>query len=137
MTDATVRAWHENLKAGGEDAMIPYYAILKAVDEGTPMPEVLTNKRLTQSIWENNNAAAEKYNDRGVSRPSSVTSGRRMMPGNNLHRVVVYRDGSDKANEMIPFSSFISPNPEELWKWMANTRRRPAGNCWRSRITET
>ena len=44
MTDATVRSWNQNLKDGGKDAMIPYYAILKMVDEGTPMPEVLTEQ---------------------------------------------------------------------------------------------
>ncbi len=127
MTDATVRAWHENLKAGGEDAMIPYYAILKAVDEGTPMPEVLTNKRLTQSIWENNNAAAEKYNEPGRFTAFIGYEWSSNDAGNNLHRVVIYRDGSDKANQMIPFSSFISPNPEELWKWMAEYEEKTNG----------
>jgi len=127
MTDATVRGWHQNLKDGGEDAMIPYYAILKMVDEGTPMPEVLANKRLTQSIWENNNAAAEKYNEPGrftafIGYEWSSNAG-----GNNLHRVVMYRDGSGKANQMIPFSSFISENPEDLWKWMAQYEEKTGG----------
>ena len=107
--------------------MKPYYAILKMVGEGTPMPEVLTNKRLTQSIWEKNNAAAEKYNDPGrftafIGYEWSSNTG-----GNNLHRVVMYRDASDKANQMIPFSSFISENPEDLWKWMAQYEEKTGG----------
>ena len=119
MTDETIREWHKNLKAGGDAAMIPYYAILKMVDEGTPMPDVLVDKRLTQSIWAKNNAAAEKYNEPGrftafIGYEWSSNAG-----GNNLHRVVVYRDGADKANRMIPYSSFLSENPEDLWKWMA------------------
>jgi len=127
MTDATVRAWHQNLEDGGEEAMKPYYAIIKAVGDGTPLPEVLTNKRLTQSIWEKNNAAAEKYNDPGrftafIGYEWSSNAG-----GNNLHRVVVYRDGSDKANQMIPFSSFISENPEDLWKWMSQYEGKTGG----------
>ena len=67
MTDETVREWNKNLKAGGDEAMKPYYAILKLVGENKPMPEVLANKRLTQSIWEKNNAAR----DAGVSIPSN------------------------------------------------------------------
>jgi len=127
MTDATVREWHQNLKDGGEAAMIPYYAILKMVGEGTPMPDVLTNKRLTQSIWEKNNTAAEKYNEPGrftafIGYEWSSNAG-----GNNLHRVVVYRDGSEKANQMIPYSSFISENPEDLWKWMAQYEEKTNG----------
>ena len=91
------------------------------------MPEVLTNKRLTQSIWEKNNAAAEKYNEPGrftafIGYEWSSNAG-----GNNLHRVVMYRDASDKANQMIPFSSFISENPEDLWKWMAQYEKKTNG----------
>ena len=127
MTDPTIRGWHQNLKDGGDAAMIPYYAILKMVDEGTPMPDVLVDKRLTQSIWAKNNAAAEKYNEPGrftafIGYEWSSNAG-----GNNLHRVVVYRDGSDKANLMIPYSSFISENPEDLWTWMAVYEEKTGG----------
>ena len=127
MTDETIREWNKNLKDGGDEAMKPYYAILKMVGEGTPMPDVLTNKRLTQSIWEKNNAAAEKYNEPGrftafIGYEWSSNAG-----GNNLHRVVVYRDGADRANQMIPYSSFISENPEELWKWMAQYEEKTNG----------
>ncbi len=41
-----------------------------------------------------------------------------MPPGNNLHRVVVYRDGGDKAVRTEPFTMFRpagSTNPEDLW----------------------
>ena len=119
MTDATVREWNQNLKDGGEEAMKPYYAILDAVDKGTGMPDVLSNERLTRSIWEANNAAAEEYNDPGAFTAFIGYEWSSNAGGNNLHRVVMYRDGADKANQMIPFSSFISENPEDLWDWMA------------------
>ena len=127
MTDETVREWNKNLKAGGDEAMKPYYAILKLVGENKPMPEVLANKRLTQSIWKKNNAAAEKYNEPGrftafIGYEWSSNTG-----GNNLHRVVMYRDGADKGNQMIPFSSFVSDNPEDLWKWMAKYEEKTGG----------
>jgi hypothetical protein len=38
----------------------------------------------------------------------------------NLHRVVVYRDGGDKAGVMEPYITLSpgSDNPRDLWKWM-------------------
>lgn len=38
--------------------------------------------------------------------------------GNNLHRVVVYRDGKEEANTRIPLSSELDNDPEALWDWM-------------------
>ncbi len=42
-----------------------------------------------------------------------------MPPGNNLHRVVIYRDGGDKAIQTLPFTTYPpqgSTTPEDLWK---------------------
>jgi len=126
MTDPTVRKWHEQLQAGGEEAMKPYYDIVNSLGK-KPLPEVLTNERLTRSIWEQQITAAEKYNE-----PSRFTAfigyeWSSNAGGNNLHRVVVYRDGADKAEQMIPFSSFISENPEDLWDWMAQYEEKTNG----------
>jgi len=126
MTDPTVRKWHKQLQAGGEEAMKPYYDIVNSLGK-TPLPAVLTNERLTRSIWEQQIDAAEKYNEPGsftalIGYEWSSNSG-----GNNLHRVVVYRDGANRAEQMLPFSSFISENPEDLWKWMAQYEKETNG----------
>jgi len=126
MTDPTVRKWHKQLQAGGEEAMKPYYDIVNSLGK-TPLPAVLTNERLTRSIWEQQIDAAEKYNEPGsftalIGYEWSSNSG-----GNNLHRVVVYRDGANRAEQMLPFSSFISENPEDLWKWMAQYEKESNG----------
>jgi hypothetical protein len=40
-------------------------------------------------------------------------------PGkNNLHRNVIFRGGKDNADTIIPFSTFDSFDPEDLWAWM-------------------
>lgn len=38
--------------------------------------------------------------------------------GNNLHRVVVYRDGAEEAKTRVPLSNEFSNDPEDLWDWM-------------------
>jgi len=82
---------------------------------------------LTTALWQRLTVAAEKYNAPG--RFTALigyewTSG---PAGNNLHRNVIFRDGKDKADQIVPFSQFDSEDPEELWKWMAAYEKRTAG----------
>ena len=44
--------------------------------------------------------------------------------GNNLHRVVFMPDGKEKARELVPFSSFDSDEPRDLWAWLEETSER-------------
>jgi len=44
--------------------------------------------------------------------------------GNNLHRVVLMPDGRQEAEQFVPFSSFDSDKPEDLWAWLATTSER-------------
>ena len=41
-----------------------------------------------------------------------------MPNASNLHRVVVFRDGADKTNQVLPLGAF-DPDPERLWEYMA------------------
>ena len=50
-----------------------------------------------------------------------------MPGGNNLHRNVIFRDGGDKAQQVIPFSLFDSSDPEDLWKWMEAYEKKTGG----------
>ncbi len=38
--------------------------------------------------------------------------------GNNLHRVVIFKGGADEAGQVVPFSSFDSADPEDLWAYL-------------------
>ncbi|WP_295392599.1 DUF3604 domain-containing protein, partial [Thiolapillus sp.] len=53
-----------------------------------------------------------------------------LVKGNNLHRVVIYRDNADRAKLMEPYTMtppLGSPNPRDLWKWMAAYEKKTAG----------
>ena len=53
-----------------------------------------------------------------------------MVKGNNLHRVVVYRDGGDKGGQMVPYTTVApqgSTNPRKLWEWLAQYERKTGG----------
>ena len=47
--------------------------------------------------------------------------------GNNLHRVVVYRDGKEVAMSRVPPSSDGNYNPEILWDWMESLQEDTGG----------
>ena len=49
--------------------------------------------------------------------------------GNNLHRNVIWRDNGAKASLIEPFTTLPplgSPNPRDLWKWMAMVEEKTA-----------
>lgn len=82
---------------------------------------------MAQPAWERITAAAEKYNEPG--RFTAIigfewTSG---PEGNNLHRNVLFRDGKDKADQIIPLSYYDTGDPEDLWKWMADYEQKTGG----------
>ncbi len=77
--------------------------------------------------WKRITAAAEKYNEPG--RFTALigfewTSG---PDGNNLHRNVVFRDGKDKADQIIPLSYYDTGDPEDLWAWMEAYEKKTGG----------
>jgi hypothetical protein len=47
--------------------------------------------------------------------------------GNNLHRNILFRDNSDKASQIMPFSAWQSEDPEKLWEWMAKYEEKTGG----------
>ncbi len=90
--------------------------------------EQLIEKDIIYSTWQKQVEIANRHNEPGVftsfpayewtSSPSIRTDPENAYAA-NLHRNVIYR--GDKISE-IPFSSFDSQDPEELWKWMAQQK---------------
>jgi hypothetical protein len=82
----------------------------------------------TQSVWSTVVDNAEQYNEPGVFTAfigyeySSLPDG-----GDNLHRVVIFKDGADKAKQVIPFSLFDGEDPEELWDYFSSYEKKTGG----------
>ena len=75
-------------------------------------------KDFNRSAWSKLLGFAERYNEPGVFSALIGFEWTSMIDGDNLHRVVVYRDGMTKAQKMLPFSALDSPDPEDLWNFM-------------------
>jgi hypothetical protein len=105
-----------------------YYEIVAAgTGKGKPLPAALTSSEMTRSIWGKNIKAAEKYNDPGRFTALLGYEWFSTTQGNNLHRVVIFRDGPDKVMRVLPFSSFTSDDPEDLWKALLNYQEKTGG----------
>ena len=66
-----------------------------------------------------------------TTRASATSSARQVPPGNNLHCVVIYRDGADKASQTVPFTTYPpegSTNPEDLWTVLEAWEERTGGD---------
>jgi hypothetical protein len=72
-----------------------------------------------KTIWREAAAVAEQHNDPGNFTAFLGYEWTAMVEGNNLHRVVLFRDGIDKATQLAPFSALDSRDPEELWQALA------------------
>lgn len=82
---------------------------------------------LTKTMWSRVIDAAEKYNEPGRFTAFIGYEWTSMPNGNNLHRNVIFRDGGDKASQIVPFSQYDSFDAEDLWKWMAAYEQKTGG----------
>ena len=125
MADAYGRELHNEFNKGGKAAGAAAFGMIARFAQGK-VPEALNyqpGNPAYRSTWEDIVAAAEEFN-----RPGSFTTlvgfeWTSLVAGDNLHRVVLYRDGADKALMAEPYTTtppIGSPDPKDLWAWMEN-----------------
>ncbi|MCU9846763.1 DUF3604 domain-containing protein [Defluviimonas sp. WL0024] len=78
----------------------------------------LGDPNVARPIWEEITGYADTYNNPGNFTAFIGYEWSSAPSGNNLHRVVVYRDNADKANRFLPFGATDSDDPKDLWNWM-------------------
>jgi len=85
------------------------------------------NVALTRSMWERLTATAEKYNSPGQFTALIGYEWTSSPGGNNMHRNVIFRDGKEQADLIIPMSNYDSTDPEDLWQWMLAYEDKSSG----------
>jgi hypothetical protein len=128
MNDPQLKKWHEMTNAGPEESMKAVMEMITAQGQGK-LPKAMTDPKNLKDVWRRMTTIAEKYNDPG--RFSAIIAYEwtsNFGGGNNLHRNVIYRDGKQLADQMVPYTTFDSENPEDLWKWMQAYEDKTGGN---------
>ena len=85
-----------------------------------------------QSIWDSVAANAEMYNEPGkftafIGYEWSATSMEGSLGYSGIHRVVIFKDGEEKATKVLPISNLDSNNPEDLWAHLADYESTTGG----------
>jgi hypothetical protein len=121
------RELYDAVKQGGDVGWSAVMDIMRDMQAGNPRIDLSKVKR---PVWEQVVDIASKYNQPGVFTAFNGYEYSPLPNGNNLHRVVIYRDGPDRVKQLIPFSAFDSQDPEDLWAFMAgyaaSCSRRPS-----------
>jgi hypothetical protein len=79
------------------------------------------------TMWQRMTDAAEKHNNPGTFTALIGYEWTSSPGGNNLHRNVIFRDGKDRADQVVPFSTYDSMDPEDLWNWMEKYQSKTGG----------
>jgi Protein of unknown function (DUF3604) len=80
-----------------------------------------------RSVWQQAAGFAERHNAPGLFTAFVGYEWTAMVAGNNLHRVILFRDGADKATRVPPFSALDSLDPELLWQALARYEAATGG----------
>ena len=75
--------------------------------------------RIASAAWTDNVDAAERNNQPGVFTAIAGWEWSSTPNGRNLHRVVFSPAPGATLRSLIPFSSYDSMDPEDLWSWLA------------------
>jgi len=78
-----------------------------------------TPKSLDRTIWAEVADRADANNEPGRFTALIGYEWTSMISGDNLHRVVLFRDGADAAKKVLPFTAQDSLDPEDLWMALA------------------
>jgi hypothetical protein len=131
LADPTGKDWYERIRKG--DGVSVALELIGKFSQGT-FPEGLTyapDTEVYKSVWQGTIDAAEKYNDPGKFTAFIGFEWTSLIRGGNMHRVVMYRDNADKASQMVAYTTtppLGSPNPRDLWKWLANYEDKTGGD---------
>lgn len=132
LADPTGRRWYDMIQQGGQTAVQVAVEVIQGFSQGT-FPEALWSKPGTaayRDTWDEIMDAAERHNDPGDFTAFIGYEWTSNTGGNNLHRVVVYRDGKAKASMMEPYTTIPpagSDDPRDLWKYLARYEEKTGG----------
>jgi len=132
LADPTGKKWYGMVQRGGQEGVAAAIEIIVAFSQGKfpKALESLPGSQAYRSAWETAINAAEKYNDPGNFTAFIGYEWTSNTGGNNLHRVVIFRDDGTKASMIEPYTTLRplgSDNPRDLWKWLQAYEEKTGG----------
>lgn len=129
----------------GDEFLLRWYDMMHESEEGSlrvtaelidgaakdTLPDSFTDQeaqaKRVGKLWKEHGNIVERYNEPGKFTAFMGFEYTPMPGGDNLHRVVMFRDDAEKATSVIPFSSQQSRNVEDLWAYMSAYEKKTGG----------
>ncbi len=132
LADPTGKRWYGMIQEGGQQGVQVAVEVITAFSNNE-FPEALASlpgSKAYRDAWDETIDAAEEYNDPGEFTAFIGYEWTSNTAGNNLHRVVIFRDDGDKAGVVEPYTTLAplgSDNPRDLWNWLSAYEDKTGG----------
>jgi hypothetical protein len=130
LADPDAKRWYTMMHDSPEQARKAVAEVIRALGAGT-LPKNLTDPNVAvpviRSVWQDYTSTAERYNEPGRFTALIGFEWTSVPGGNNLHRVVMFRDGKERADRVLPFSALQSEDPEQLWAYLGRYESKTGG----------
>jgi len=130
------KRWYDGLQAGGDASVAAALDLISTFSQGKidkqMMVEYSPGGKTYESIWQKVVEAAERYNEPGRFTAFIGFEWTSLVAGNNLHRNVIFREGGEKAGQVVPYTTQApvgSTDPLELYAYLEDFEAKTGGNA--------
>jgi len=131
------RRWNEGINEGGESAVAAALDLITTFANGRMDPQLVEayapGSPKYATIWQKMIETAEEYNEPGRFTALIAFEWTALVNGGNMHRNVIFRDGADKASQVVPYTQtppFGSPNPLDLYEYLEAYEEKTGGSTF-------
>jgi hypothetical protein len=130
------KRWFDGLQAGGDASVAAALDLITTFSQGKINPEMMgeysPGGKTYRSIWDKVVAAAERFNEPGRFTALIGFEWTSLVTGNNLHRNVIFREGAEKAGQVVPYTTQApvgSTDPLDLYEYLENYEAKTGGSA--------
>jgi hypothetical protein len=130
------KRWYQGLQAGGQASVDAALDLITTFSQGDIPLDLLAQyspgSKIYASVWKRVVETAEAYNEPGAFTALIGFEWTSLVNGNNLHRNVIFRDGADRAGQIVPFTTQApigSTDPLDLYEWLENYEATTGGSA--------
>ena len=127
--------WSKGLQEGGDASVAAALDLIDTFSQGKMPQDLLAlyspGSKIYKTLWEEAIDTAEEFNQPGEFTAMIGFEWTSLIKGNNMHRVVVLRDGPDRAKQVVPYTTqppIGSPDPRDLWKYLTLYETKTGGD---------
>jgi hypothetical protein len=129
--DPTLLRWHDQMHEGPEGMQRATAELIAFAGEGK-LTKILPREQTRKNnlkIWNGHTGIVERYNEPGKFTAFMGFEYTLMPNGDNLHRVVMFRDGKPRADQVRPYDPQTegTDTVDKLWDYMDAYEKKTGG----------